>query len=155
MGLVFNSTMPIDYVQIDARNRYYTTSNFLRIDPVEGDTFEAGKDYRILLDLGALGGADHLGTYPVTIKSIKFTLNKGGEAGDHTLALKSFYCHYPDIPQTIPGDVNSDGEINIADVNSVIDIILKGTGGTPADDVNGDGEINIADVNALIALILY
>ena len=90
----------------------------------------------------------------MTIKSIKFTLNKGGEAGDHTLALKSFYSHYPDIQQTIPGDVNSDGEINIADVNSVIDIILKGTGGTPADDVNGDGEVNIADVNALIALIL-
>ena len=154
VGLTFNSTMPINYVQIDARNRYYTTSNFLKIDPVEGGAFEAGKDYTILLDLNALGGADNLGTYPITIKNIKFTLDKNGTVGDHTLALKSFYCHYPDIPQTTPGDVNTDGEVNIADVNSVIDIILKGTGGTPAADVNGDGEVNIADINTLIALIL-
>ena len=90
VGLVFNSTMPIDYVQIDARNRYFITSNFLRIDPPEGDMFEVGRDYTIMLDLDALGGADNVGTYPITIKSIKFTLNKNGAAGDHTLAMKSF-----------------------------------------------------------------
>ena len=50
--------------------------------------------------------------------------------------------------------MNVDGEVNIADVNAVIDIILTGTAGGPSADVNGDGEINIADVNALIALIL-
>ena len=52
-----------------------------------------------------------------------------------------------------PGDVNGDGEVNIADVNTVIDMILSGAS-SPAGDVNGDGEINIADVNALIATIL-
>ncbi|MBR5685979.1 MAG: phosphodiester glycosidase family protein [Muribaculaceae bacterium] len=155
VGLIFNSSMPVDYVQIDTRNRYYTTSNFLRIDPEEGDMFEAGKDYTILLNLDALGGADNLGTYPLTIKTIKFTLDKTASAGDYTLALKSFYCHYPNISQEgLVGDLNGDYEINIADVNALIDIILSSAGGTPADDVNGDGEINIADVNALIALIL-
>ncbi len=52
------------------------------------------------------------------------------------------------------GDVNCDLEINIADVNAVIDIILSGNGNASAADVNGDGEINIADVNALINIIL-
>ena len=52
-----------------------------------------------------------------------------------------------------PGDVNGDGEVNIADVNAVIDMILSGKT-TPAGDVNGDDEVNIADVNELIALIL-
>ena len=50
-------------------------------------------------------------------------------------------------------DPNGDGEINIADVNAVIDMILTENvdrGG----DVNGDGEVNIADVNALIDMIL-
>ena len=51
------------------------------------------------------------------------------------------------------GDVNLDGEVNIADVNSVIDVILNGTISQSA-DVNNDGEINIADVNALIEIIL-
>ena len=51
------------------------------------------------------------------------------------------------------GDVNGDGEVNIADVNSVIDMILRDDPQL-AGDVNNDGEINIADVNAVIAVIL-
>ena len=59
--------------------------------------------------------------------------------------------------ETIPGDVNGDGEVNIADVNMVIGLILRGVVDASANrsaDVNGDGEINIADVNALIDIIL-
>ena len=51
------------------------------------------------------------------------------------------------------GDVNGDGEVNIADVNALTDGILSGKT-TPVMDVNGDGEVNIADINALIDLIL-
>ena len=51
------------------------------------------------------------------------------------------------------GDVNGDGEVNIADVNAVISAILRNDA-TAAADVNGDGEVNIADVNALIDIIL-
>jgi len=53
----------------------------------------------------------------------------------------------------IMGDVNGDGEVTIADVNAVIDLILSG-GYTTEADVNGDGEVTIADVNAVIDLIL-
>ena len=63
----------------------------------------------------------------------------------------------PDPTTLRVGDVNGDGEINIADVNSLIDIAL----GTPANydvahraDVNYDGEINIADINLLIFHVL-
>ena len=52
-----------------------------------------------------------------------------------------------------PGDVNGDGEVNIADVNAVIDVVLGG-GNNNAADVNHDGEINIADINAVIDIIL-
>jgi len=51
------------------------------------------------------------------------------------------------------GDVNGDGEVSIADVNAVIDLILAG-GYTTAADVNEDGEVTIADVNAVIDIIL-
>jgi len=54
---------------------------------------------------------------------------------------------------SITGDVNADGEVTIADVNAIIDIILSG-GYTTAADVNGDGEVTIADVNAVIDIIL-
>ena len=51
------------------------------------------------------------------------------------------------------GDVNGDGEVTIADVNALIDMILSGD--VPfSGDVNDDGEISIADVNAVIDIIL-
>ena len=60
-------------------------------------------------------------------------------------------------PVYLKGDVNGDGEVNIADVNCLIDVIL---GARSADDfegradVNEDTEVNIADVNAVIDIIL-
>ena len=51
------------------------------------------------------------------------------------------------------GDVNNDGEVNIADVNTVINFIL-GDRSRHGVDVNNDGEVNIADVNAIIGIIL-
>ena len=50
-------------------------------------------------------------------------------------------------------DVNIDGEINIADINAVIDMILTDNQGSSG-DVNGDGEVNIADINTIIDAIL-
>lgn len=50
-------------------------------------------------------------------------------------------------------DVNGDDEVNIADINYIIDLILSGAY-DPNADVNADGELNIADVNAVIDRIL-
>jgi len=79
-------------------------------------------------------------------------------------ANPNFYNYFQDFcyytvqavieKERIPGDVNGDGEINIADVNSIIDVILGGSGESTA-DVNSDSEVNIADVNAIINIILY
>ena len=97
-----------------------------------------------------------MGTYPINIKSIKFTLDKNAEEKEYELNLKALYCHYPgswEEPPVIPGDVNGDGEVNIADVNVIIEAILTGNS-NPDADVNGDTEINIADVNSVINIIL-
>lgn len=55
------------------------------------------------------------------------------------------------------GDVNKDGEINIADTNTVIAVILGEIDNNStiiACDMNGDGEVNINDLNALIEIVL-
>lgn len=70
--------------------------------------------------------------------------------------IKAYYQEtWP--PMVIPGDVNLDEEINVADVNEAINLILNGTDNPDmlaGADVNGDGEINIADVNLIIDMIL-
>lgn len=60
------------------------------------------------------------------------------------------------IPR-IDGDVNADGEVNIADVNCLIDVILGYTDPSTylgRAYVNDDYEVNIADVNTVIDIIL-
>ena len=74
----------------------------------------------------------------------------------------SIYCGNHQSPDKIiisrsggiKGDVNYDGEVNIADVNAVINVILGDGGNITAADVNDDDEVNIADVNVIINIIL-
>ena len=61
------------------------------------------------------------------------------------------------ITSVLKGDVNLDGEITIADINAIIQVIL---GGQVSDDlrgradVNEDKEVTVADINSVIALIV-
>ena len=72
-------------------------------------------------------------------------------------SLTGSYTYTIEFPKGIRGDVNNDGEVNIADVNTIIAIILGRSVSDDAKrraDVTGDGEVNIADANATIAIIL-
>ena len=76
------------------------------------------------------------------------TMFGGGSSATY---LDDFCLYYTD-PRS---DVNKDGEINLADVNAVVDVILTGSDQiNPSADVNQDGEVNLADINAVIDMIL-
>ena len=61
---------------------------------------------------------------------------------------------------SVLGDVNGDGQVSIADVTALVNIILGKDNTQPyqydhdAADVNGDGSTSIADVTALVNIIL-
>lgn len=84
--------------------------------------------------------------------------------GKHTIKVKSisspwnFDCLRVDCYKSensdIPGDVNGDGKVDVADVNAIINIILNLQDSVPAADVNGDGKVDVADVNQIIDIIL-
>ena len=52
------------------------------------------------------------------------------------------------------GDINGDGEITIADVTVLIDMMMNGEELPAYADFNGDGTVSIADVTALIDFML-
>ena len=60
----------------------------------------------------------------------------------------------PLLGNTIAGDINGDGVVDIADVNAVINMMLGRIPSTAAADVTGDGVVDIADVNTIINLML-
>ena len=64
------------------------------------------------------------------------------------------------VVKPVKGDVNGDGQITIADVTALVNIVLGKDSTEPHQynhnlaDINGDGEITIADVTALVNKIL-
>jgi hypothetical protein len=58
---------------------------------------------------------------------------------------------------TLKGDVNMDGQVNVADVTTLVDYIL-GKNPSPCDgnacDVNEDDNVNVSDVTSLVDIIL-
>ncbi|MBR5102232.1 MAG: phosphodiester glycosidase family protein [Muribaculaceae bacterium] len=158
IGLTFVSSLPIEYILMDLRNNYFTSSNYMKVGGDEG--FEPNVEKTIKIDYNALGGTDNLATFPITIKEIKIVPDKTtATSGEQTLVLKAFYSHYSDVQQLEPlmGDVNGDGVIDVKDVTAIITYIL---GDVPQDfvienaNINGEGEIDVQDVTALINMIL-
>ena len=117
----------------------------------------AGDEEMIVIDVPVTDICDaaDLGNFPLHLVYYYFTFNTVTTGEQYSLKIPGMELIYANMPQdeTLTGDVNGDGEVNIADVNAIIDMIL--TGNTqPNGDVNGDGEVNIADVNAVIDIIL-
>ncbi len=86
------------------------------------------------------------GTMPTTVTFAVENVEAYGVCG-------ATFSSEPVDPVGVKGDVNGDGEVSIADVNALIDMILSGQT-LPSGDVNDDGEVSIADVNAVIDIIL-
>ena len=129
-------------VQISTSTSFPTRSSYN--GTLEG-TFETPQ-------LGTIKGAGKLSdgkTYYVRARYAYRTLATG------TTTQYTDYCDIRSFVyrEAIKGDVNGDGEMNIADINALIDMILGGQVSATG-DVNGDNEVNIADINTVISLIL-
>lgn len=155
----------------EADSVLYST-DVLRFEPVMGpgslrvqisasETFPARSSYNGTLEgtfetpqLGTIKGAGRLVdgmTYYARARYAYRTLATG------TTAQYTDYCDVRSFVYQVvtEGDVNADDEVNIADVNTLIDMILSGGNGNRLADVNHDGEVNLADVNAIISMILF
>ena len=58
-----------------------------------------------------------------------------------------------EIGEDVPGDINADGEVDIADIVAEIDYVLSGDYSTQG-DANGDGSVDVADIVYVIDYVL-
>tara|TARA_R100000655_G_scaffold110038_1_gene167136 strand:+ start:4381 stop:8826 length:4446 start_codon:yes stop_codon:yes gene_type:complete len=56
--------------------------------------------------------------------------------------------------ESLLGDLNSDGTINVVDIVMLVNIILNGEEYNSVGDLNSDGTINVVDIVSLVSLIL-
>ncbi len=68
-----------------------------------------------------------------------------------------FTTDFDPVKLTLKGDINMDGEVDVIDVTTLVDYILKNNP-SPCDvdacDVNENGEVDVADVTYLVDIIL-
>lgn len=140
----------IHYTSFDA---FFTQIDNFYVGNLEGEgtTVDVGcvKHYDVSLDK----------TAPVSVTEPQITLN-GVTAGKHVLGIQAQYesgmsevtTHTFEL--ALVGDVNSDGKVDVGDINTLINHILDQAKVGENGDINGDGKIDVADINMLINLIL-
>ena len=105
---------------------------------------------------------DFTGTYsPEVIYKEGYVMNKLCLYGNalrfptsEQAQVNAFRAYFELRNMVMPGDVNEDSQINIADVTALIDILLGAAEENASADVNLDGQINISDVTKLIDVLL-
>ena len=172
----------IDYYinsQTDPDKNFLNTDNFVKADPIEIDGVlcsriayigEQGDTLAYLVEGIGFDSRDFgdlltpFTRYPEASANHQEYCGLSHVIKDGKIIYKGM-LYDPNAAVGIPGDVNGDGEVTLADANSVIDIVIMGGNSShprmPIDvdgnyigDVNSDGEITIADINSIIDLIL-
>ena len=61
----------------------------------------------------------------------------------------------PKAKEELEGDVNGDGQVDVADISAIISVMAGtvGSGSATAADVNGDGTVDVADVSSVITIM--
>ena len=52
------------------------------------------------------------------------------------------------------GDITGDGDVNVLDVVSLVNVIMGTAGGGACDDITGDGDVNVLHVVSLVNIIM-
>lgn len=146
-------TIAIDTLA-QARIRFERKSSYALIDDVEVryiNIFHNVVDGHDNLDAGSNTEMKISGLKPSTIYSYRV---RGVQNGTLSAASNEVIVTLPDF-QTVRGDVDGDGFVNISDVTALIDLLLGGENVfNEAADVDGDNIVNISDVTALIDKLL-
>ncbi len=102
-----------------------------------------------------------------TVADVVFTLNQGFVSGDST-SVTLGNCRSSDVNSSallttcVPGtiravgnrcDLNGDGSAGIADIQTLINMVLGITPPTPQGDLNGDGAVTVADIQMLVNVV--
>lgn len=139
-------------------SRYWKTTSSYELRVYKACTMtisvpEGAKIKEIVFAGTAVSGIQNNGstltTWNGSAESVTFTFT--GTQKINTIAVT-----YESEQQTaLRGDVNGDGQVTIADVTALVNIILGNQGGdTSVADLNGDSQITIADVTSLVNIIL-
>jgi len=104
----------------------------------------------------------NLSKTPQSISSITFSnrpnvtlyVPKGRKAAYEAANYWKDFKEIIEISDAEDGDIDGDGEIDVADIQHIINMIVGTEDITTSADLNGDGDVDIADIQAIINIII-
>ena len=139
---VFADSLDSDWNSFNANHRYCPSGNSSQ-NVALGTNYSTSKNNNNHSYKFTGSGLDY--TFTFNLSTLNFRIDEYQEPIE------------PDPITLLVGDVNGDGEISIADVTVLIDILLGGFANYDTQqraDVNGDKEVSIADLTILIDILL-
>lgn len=95
LWMTVNSTMAVTSIDLDLRTPLNTRTNTVELLPQDTTIYELNKDNVIEIPISALGDPSDLILYPITLRQIKFNLEKSASYnGAHSLRLSDVYAEY-------------------------------------------------------------
>jgi hypothetical protein len=132
-----------------------TTDNINERVIVKGLTLTAGEDPLYLYTANNMVIYNQFGIeYPAIEEGKTYDVEGMVSYYDNAVQIMPIAITEGSAPEFIRGDVDGDGEVGIADVTALIDILVNATPAPAAADCDLDGEAGIADVTALIDYLL-
>ena len=117
----------------------------------ESDVFEADTNYYIVITLvpdeGYIFSNDHRPTVYIN--------GSGDDVGFLNVYEDRVEVYGENVAASsrLRGDVNGDGDVNVADVSRLLDILAGNVQTQTLFDLNNDGECNVADVSKLLDIL--
>lgn len=153
-----NGTTYTATITTRGQNSGYSYFSFTRKLAATATDWDAIADYRIGADAESdyLISADKLGTeLPLSDDGGQTSFKIGAGTWNLVLDLAKRTLVVTKPGQGLRGDLNSDGLVDVSDVNICIDMVLgKQAQNLNIADLNGDGQVDVSDVSALIDLVL-
>jgi len=116
----------------------------------------AGQEFRLMAGSTAINAGASLAAAVVPAHTLarQYVKHQLSEARPNNAALDIGAYEYSTVA-TSPCDLNKDSDVNVADVQNMVNLILGLTSGTPGvGDLNHDGLVNISDLQVLVNTVI-
>ena len=117
------------------------------------DTVIANQELTLDLPISRIIDQNDMSKYPLWLESVQINMNNSTVGAQYEMKFSGLKAIYNVIDETLHGDVNEDGAINVSDVTELINAILFNKAGTIY-DIDENGVINVSDATTLINIIL-
>lgn len=99
--LSFTPSVALESITADIRTRSHDRQNLVKIFPQgDGAVFASGVTHTVEFPISECGDIDDLATYPLSVKYIKFQIQKSSEyKGDQNIRLGEFVAHYDNFTE--------------------------------------------------------